>query len=103
MNILLGDFNAKVGRDYIFKLTIGNESLHEISNEIAVNKQRSHMFAVEMFNLKKLNKVEGKEKHHVGVSNRFAALEDCDAEVQINNALETIGENINISAKESLG
>jgi hypothetical protein len=28
MEILLGDFNAKVGREYIFKPTIGNESLH---------------------------------------------------------------------------
>jgi hypothetical protein len=33
MNILVGDFNAKVGREYIFKLTIANESLHEISND----------------------------------------------------------------------
>jgi hypothetical protein len=32
MNISLGDFNAKVGREDIFKLTVGNESLHEISN-----------------------------------------------------------------------
>jgi hypothetical protein len=32
MKILLGDFNAKVGRKNIFKPTIGNESLHEISN-----------------------------------------------------------------------
>jgi hypothetical protein len=31
MKIWLGDFNAKVGRQDIFKLTIGNESLHEIS------------------------------------------------------------------------
>jgi exonuclease III len=31
--ILLGDFNAKVGREDIFKPTIGNESLHEISNK----------------------------------------------------------------------
>jgi hypothetical protein len=30
---LLGDFNAKVGREDIFKPTIGNESLHEISND----------------------------------------------------------------------
>jgi hypothetical protein len=30
--ILLGDFNAKVGKEGIFKPTIGNESLHEISN-----------------------------------------------------------------------
>jgi hypothetical protein len=33
MKILLGDFNAKVDREDIFKLTIGNESLHEISND----------------------------------------------------------------------
>jgi endonuclease/exonuclease/phosphatase family metal-dependent hydrolase len=33
MKILLGDFNAKLGREDIFKLTIGNESLHEISND----------------------------------------------------------------------
>jgi hypothetical protein len=32
MKILLGDFIAKVGREDIFKLTNGNESLHEISN-----------------------------------------------------------------------
>jgi exonuclease III len=32
MKILLGDFNAKVGSEDIFKPTIGNESLHEISN-----------------------------------------------------------------------
>jgi hypothetical protein len=34
--ILLGDFNAKVGREDIFKPTIGNESLHEISNDNGV-------------------------------------------------------------------
>jgi len=33
MKILLGDFNAKVGRENIFKRTIGNESLHQDSNE----------------------------------------------------------------------
>jgi hypothetical protein len=33
MKILFGDFNAKVGREEIFKPTIGNESLHEISND----------------------------------------------------------------------
>jgi hypothetical protein len=33
MEILLGDFNAKVGREDIFKPIIGNESLHETSND----------------------------------------------------------------------
>ncbi|PNF27173.1 hypothetical protein B7P43_G07841 [Cryptotermes secundus] len=36
MKILLGDFNAKVGREDIFKPTIGNESLHDISNDDGV-------------------------------------------------------------------
>jgi hypothetical protein len=33
MKIMLGDLNAKVGREDIFKSTVGNESLHEISND----------------------------------------------------------------------
>jgi hypothetical protein len=33
MKILLGNFNAKVGRKAIFKPTIGNENLHKISND----------------------------------------------------------------------
>jgi hypothetical protein len=70
---------------------------------IAVNKQGSHTFHMERFNLKELNDVEGKEKYHVEVSNRFAALEDLDAEVEINTIWETITENITISVKESLG
>jgi hypothetical protein len=36
MKILFGDFNAKVGREDIFKPTIGNESSHEISNDNGV-------------------------------------------------------------------
>jgi hypothetical protein len=36
MKILLGDFNAKLGRENIFKPTIGNESLHRDSNDNGV-------------------------------------------------------------------
>jgi hypothetical protein len=43
MNILLGDFNAKVSREDIFKSTIGNETLHEISND---NRVRFVNFAI---------------------------------------------------------
>jgi hypothetical protein len=36
MKILLGDFNAKLGREDSFKPTIGNESVHEDSNDNGV-------------------------------------------------------------------
>jgi exonuclease III len=36
MKILLGDFNAKLGREDTFKPMIGNESLHEDSNDNGV-------------------------------------------------------------------
>jgi hypothetical protein len=47
--------------------------------------------------------VECKKQFRVEVSNRFAALEDLDAEVEINSAWEMIRENIKILANESLG
>jgi hypothetical protein len=36
MKILLGDLNTKVGREDIFKPSIGNEGIHEISNDNGV-------------------------------------------------------------------
>jgi hypothetical protein len=33
MKILLGNFSVKVDREYVFKPTIRNESLHEIGND----------------------------------------------------------------------
>jgi len=36
MKIILGDFNAKVVKDNIFKPTIGNESLHQDSDDNGV-------------------------------------------------------------------
>jgi hypothetical protein len=37
IKMFLGDFNAKVGREDIFKLIIGNESSHKISGVRVVN------------------------------------------------------------------
>jgi exonuclease III len=34
--ILLGDFNVKVGRENVFKLIIGNYSLHQNSNGVTI-------------------------------------------------------------------
>jgi hypothetical protein len=61
MKIILGDFNAKVGRENIFKPTIGNESLHEISNDsgvIVVNFATSKNLVVKstMFPHRKIHK-----------------------------------------------
>jgi 50S ribosomal subunit-associated GTPase HflX len=54
------------------------------------------------FNLNRLNEVGCKGKNRVEVSNKFATLEDLNAEVETNSVREMIRENINISAKESL-
>jgi hypothetical protein len=62
----------------------------KVKGRPAVNKQRSQRFHMDRFNLKKLNEVEGKEKGRIQDSNRFADLEDLDAEVEINSAWETI-------------
>jgi hypothetical protein len=53
---------------------------------LAVNKQRSHRLHMKRFNPRKLEEVEGKDQFHFEISNRFAALEDLDAEVEINGA-----------------
>jgi hypothetical protein len=74
-----------------------------IRERLAVNKQGSHSFHMERFNLKKLNEIQGKDKYRVEVSKRFAALEYLEAEVEIITIWETIRENIKMSAKEGLG
>jgi hypothetical protein len=62
----------------------------KVKERLAVNKQRSHRFHMKRFNLKNLNEVDGKEQFCVEVSNRFAALEDLDAEVDSISAWEMI-------------
>jgi hypothetical protein len=47
--------------------------------------------------------VEGKEKYRTKDSNRFAAFEDLNVEVEIIGACETIRENIKIPTKETVG
>jgi hypothetical protein len=55
------------------------------------------------FNLKQLNEEEVKEQYQVTIKNKFAALENLDDNGDINQAWETIRENIRISGKESIG
>jgi hypothetical protein len=62
----------------------------KVRERLAGNKQRSHTFHMERFNLMKLNELGGKEQYRVEVSSRFAALEDLDTEVEINSAWEMV-------------
>jgi hypothetical protein len=55
------------------------------------------------FGLKKLNNAEVKEQYQVKISNRLVALANLDDNVDINRASENFRDNINISAKDSLG
>jgi hypothetical protein len=73
----------------------------EVRERLAVNKQGSQRFDMERFNLKKLNRVEGKEQFCVEVSNRFAALEDFDTEVDSVSACRMAGEYQNFSRRET--
>jgi hypothetical protein len=66
---------------------------------LAVSKQTTQRFHVESFKLKKLNEVEGEEQYRVEISNRLAAFEKLDAEVDFNRAWETTKQNIKISSQ----
>jgi len=183
MKILLGDFNAKVGRENIFKATIGQESLHQDSNDngirllnfatsknlvvkstmfphqnvhkytwtspdgkthnqidhilidrrwlssvldvrsfcgadcdtdhymviekvrerLGVGKQAAQRFDRQRFNLRKRNEPEVGKQYHIEIRNRFAALENLNDDKDVNGTWENIKENIQTSAKESLG
>jgi len=181
MKMLLEDFNAKVGRENIFKPTIGQDSLHQDSNDngvrlvnfttsknlvvksttfphrnihkytwtspdgktrnqidhvlidrrwhlsvldvggfrgadcdtdhylviakvgerLAAGKQATQRFDRQRFNSRKLNEPEVREKYQIEITNRFAALENLNDNV--NRTWENIKENIQTSAKECVG
>jgi hypothetical protein len=75
----------------------------KLRERISVTKRSRQNFDLERFDLKKLNDVEVKEKYQIEISNIFAALESLDESFDINNAWESIRENIKTSAKENLG
>jgi ABC-type hemin transport system ATPase subunit len=58
----------------------------KVRDRLPVSKQIMHRVHMERFNLRKLNEVEGKEQYRVEISNRFVALENLDAEVNIDRA-----------------
>ncbi|PNF35790.1 hypothetical protein B7P43_G11761 [Cryptotermes secundus] len=81
MKILLGDFNAKVGREDIFKPTVGNESLHEISND---NGVRVVNFATSKHLTVKRNQIDhilvDRRRHSSILDVRSFRAADCDTD-----------------------
>jgi hypothetical protein len=75
----------------------------KLRERISVSKRARQNSDLERFDLKKLNDVGVKEQYQVEISNRFGALESLDESFDINNAWESMRENIKISAKENLG
>jgi hypothetical protein len=75
----------------------------KLRESISVSKRETQKFDVERLDLKKLDDVEVKEKYQVEMSNRFEALESLDESFDINNAWESIRENIKTSSKDNLG
>jgi hypothetical protein len=69
-----------------------------LRERISVSKRARQKHDLERFDLKKLD-IEVKEKYQVGICNRFSALESLDESFDINNAWESIRENIKTSAK----
>jgi hypothetical protein len=75
----------------------------KLRERISVSKRARQKIDLERFDLEKLDDVGVKEKHHVEISNRFAALDSLNESFDINNAWESIRENIKTLAKDNLG
>jgi hypothetical protein len=75
----------------------------KLRERISVSKRARQELDSERFDLKKLDDVEVKEKYQVDISNRFAPSENLDESLDINNAWESIRENIKTLAKENPG
>jgi hypothetical protein len=162
MEILIEDFNAKAGREGIFKPIIANEGLiksptsphndiykhtwtssdsvihnqtdhvlidkrrhsnildvrsfrgadsdtdhylvvAKLRERISVSKQARQKFVSEIFDLKKFDDIEVKEKYQVETSNRFTTLESLHECFDITNAWNSIRQNIQTSAEDNLG
>ena len=68
-----------------------------VRERLAVGKQAARRFDRQRFNLKKLNEPEVREQYQIEITNRFAALENLNDEM--NRTWENIKENIRTSAR----
>jgi len=65
-----------------------------LRERLAVRKKAAQKFDGERFNLRKLNELEAKVKYQIEITNSFAALENLNADKNVNRAWENIKDNI---------
>jgi len=75
----------------------------KVRERLAVGKRAAQRFERQRFNLRNLNESEVREHYQIEITNRFAALENVNNEENVNRTWKHIKENIQTSAKESLG
>ena len=75
----------------------------KVRERLAVGKQVAQRFDRQRINLRKLNEPEFWEQYQIEITNRFATLENVNDDKDVNRTWENIKENIQLSAKESLG
>jgi len=75
----------------------------KVRERLAGGKQAAQRFDRQRFNLRKLNEPEVREQYQIEIKNRFSALENSDDDEDVNRNWENIKQDIQTSAKESLG
>jgi hypothetical protein len=75
----------------------------KVRERLAAGKQVAQRSDRQRFNLRKLNEPEVREQYQIEITNRFVALENLNDDEDVNRTWENIKENIQTSAKESLG
>jgi hypothetical protein len=78
-------------------------AIAKVRERLAVGKQAAQRVDRERFNLSKLNDLEVRKQYQIGITNRFAVLENLKEDEDVNRTWENIKENIKTSVKESLG
>jgi len=75
----------------------------KVRERLAVGKQVAQRYDRQRFNLRKLNEPDVRKQYQIEITKRFAALENLNDDEDVNRTWENIKENIQTSAKESLG
>jgi hypothetical protein len=94
------DVRSFRGADYdtVYYLVVA-----KFRERLAVSDQGAQRFDGERFNLKKLNLLKVRKQYQIEITNSFSSLENISDEKDINKVLGNIKENIETSAKDSLG